>query len=194
LANALDRKPQLATEIGRCVIMGGAPCGAGNITPVAEYNFWVDPEAAKLVMGSKLDIELIGLHLSRGDAALNSAEIGEIAALPGARAQFALASTSKLRKAYSARTGTDSLSLPDPVAMAIALDPTIAIQWGEHFVDVETRSKLTRGMCVVDWNDIAGDEINRPVWQSLLEDGRKAKICWKIDQRRWKQAFFCVFV
>jgi inosine-uridine nucleoside N-ribohydrolase len=78
--------------------------------------------------------------------------------------------------------------------MAIALDPTIAVQWGEHFVDVEVESELTRGMCVVDRNDIAGDEINRVVWQSLLENGRKSKICWKIDERRWKQIFLRVFV
>ena len=46
IALALEREPELAERIGRCVVMGGAPCCEGNVTPAAEYNIWVDPEAA----------------------------------------------------------------------------------------------------------------------------------------------------
>ncbi len=54
LALALTRKPALAAQVGRCVVMGGAPCCEGNVTPAAEYNIWVDPEAARIVMLSGL--------------------------------------------------------------------------------------------------------------------------------------------
>ena len=54
LALALQRKPSIASKVGRCVVMGGAPCCEGNVTPAAEYNIWVDPEAARIVMLSGL--------------------------------------------------------------------------------------------------------------------------------------------
>ncbi len=66
LALALRQWPQLAGNVSRCVVMGGAPCCEGNVTPAAEFNFWVDPEAARVVLRSQLPIELVGWQLSRG--------------------------------------------------------------------------------------------------------------------------------
>src|SRR5689334_25169139 len=60
IALALQRKPEIATKVSRCVIMGGAPCCEGNVTPAAEYNIWCDPEAARIVMLSRLPVELVG--------------------------------------------------------------------------------------------------------------------------------------
>jgi purine nucleosidase len=71
--------------------------------------------------------------------------------------------------------------------MSIALDPTIGSQWSEHYVDVETQSELTRGMTVVDRLNVAADERNQAVWAEVLRQGSKAKICWTIDNRRWKE-------
>ncbi len=68
LALALGQWPELANNVSRCVVMGGAPCCEGNVTPAAEFNFWVDPEAARVVLRSKLPIELVGWQLSRGEA------------------------------------------------------------------------------------------------------------------------------
>ena len=73
--------PELAERIGRCVVMGGAPCCEGNVTPAAEYNIWVDPEAARAVFRSKLKIEMIGWHVSRGPSVLRDDEIAAIEAL-----------------------------------------------------------------------------------------------------------------
>src|SRR5574340_42232 len=70
IALALARKPAIASQVSRCVIMGGAPCCEGNITPAAEYNIYVDPEAARMVLRSGLPIELVGWHLCRGGAIL----------------------------------------------------------------------------------------------------------------------------
>ena len=86
------------------------------------------------------------------------------------------------------QTGEDGISLPDPIAMSIALDPTVGTQWSAHYVDVETHSELTRGMTVVDRLNVAGDDRNQSVWASVLHRGCNAKVCWTIDTSRWKKA------
>lgn len=190
LALALTRKPSLAGVVGRCVVMGGAPCCEGNVTPAAEYNIWVDPEAARIVMFSGLSLELIGWQTCRGDAVLNQADIAHVLGFENEFARFAIECNSRAREAYKEQTGEDGISLPDPVAMSIALDPTIGNQWSEHYVEVETRSELTRGMTVVDRLNVAADERNEAVWGEALRKGSKVKVCWTIHSRRWKEALF----
>jgi purine nucleosidase len=172
------------------VVMGGAPCCEGNVTPAAEYNIWVDPEAARVVMLSGLPVELVGWQTCRGDAVLNQADITRVLGFDNPVARFAVECNSRAREAYKKQTGEDGISLPDPVAMSVALDPTIGNQWSEHYVDVETSSELTRGMTVVDRLNVAADERNQAVWAEVLRKGSKAKICWTIDNRRWKEALF----
>jgi purine nucleosidase len=190
LALALAKKPEIAARVGRCVVMGGAPCCEGNVTAAAEYNIWVDPEAARIVIRSGLPIELVGWQLSRGDAVLREEDIARILGFNSPLAKFAIECNSHARKAYKVQTGEDGISLPDPVAMAVALDATIGTNWSEHFIDIETQSELTRGMTVVDRLNVAGDDRNRQVWASVVEKKKKAKVCWTLDNRRWKEALF----
>ena len=82
------------------------------------------------------------------------------------------------------------IELPDPVAMAVALDPGVGTAWSEHYVDAEISSELTRGMTVVDRLNVAGTPYNRGVWAPLVEGGRRMKVCWAIDNSRWKQMLF----
>ncbi len=190
IALALAKKPEITGKVGRCVIMGGAPCCEGNVTPAAEYNIWVDPEAARMVMRSGMPVELVGWQLSRGNAVLNEDDIAHILRFDTTLAKFAIECNSHARAAYKIQTGEDGISLPDPVAMAIALDPTIGTGWSEHFVDVETESDLTRGTTVVDRLNVVADERNRDVWADVLDRKSKAKICWTMDDARWKEALF----
>jgi purine nucleosidase len=190
LALAVSKRPVIATKVGRCVVMGGAPCCEGNVTPAAEYNIWVDPEAARIVLRSGLPIELVGWHLSRGDAVLHDHDISHIQGLKSELAHFAIECNSHAREAYKIQTGEDGISLPDPIAMCLALDPTVGTEWSEHYVDVEIQSELTRGMTVVDRLNVAADDRNRAVWTPALHGGHKAKVCWKIDTKRWKDALF----
>jgi purine nucleosidase len=189
LALALAKKPSIAEKVSRCVIMGGAPCCEGNVTPAAEYNVWVDPEAARIVMLSGLPIELVGWQLSRGDAVVHEDDIAHILGFNTPLARFAIECNSHARKAYRVQTGEDGISLPDPVAMCIALDPTVGTEWSEHYIDVETHSDLTRGMTVVDRLNVASDDRNHGIWSSTLR-GRKAGVCWTLDNKRWKQALY----
>jgi len=170
-------------------VMGGAPCCEGNVTPAAEYNIWVDPEAARIVLRSRLPVELIGWQLCRGDAVLGESDIAMVEGFKTQLAHFAVECNSHARAAYKIQTGEDGICLPDPVAMCLALDPTVGIGWSEHFVEVETQSELTRGMTVVDRLNVAEDERNRAVWAPALRVP-KAKVCWSIDNQRWKEALY----
>jgi purine nucleosidase len=157
IALALEKDPAISSRVSRCVVMGGVACTIGNITPAAEFNVWVDPDAARTVFRSGLPIEMVGWELSRGEANLTLLEFN---------------------KGLSGDSGID---LPDPIAMAIALDSTICSRSSRHHVEVETESDLTRGMTVVDELGVAHWDHNRAVWGGLLEDGPNVAVCWEID-------------
>ncbi len=190
IALALAKTPSLAADVSRCVIMGGNPCCEGNVTPAAEYNIWVDPEAARIVMRSGLSIELIGWHLCRNEAVLNDSDIDRVHGFGTRLADFAIECNSHARRALKIQTGEDGICLPDPVAMCLALDPSVGTEWGEHYVEVETQSDLTRGMTVVDRLNVAADERNRQIWEQAITHSRKTKVCWTIDNERWKAALY----
>jgi purine nucleosidase len=185
VALALAHDPSVAGRIGRCVVMGGAPCCEGNVTPAAEYNIWVDPEAARMVFRSAMPIEMVGWHVSRGESVLNDAEIAAIEALGTAKGRFAIESNSRAREAYHVQTGETGLSLADPTAMAVALDRAIGLSWSRHRVAIECSSELTRGMTVVDRLNVTKDDINRDVWAAHGAVGG-ADVVWTFDSARFK--------
>jgi purine nucleosidase len=187
LALALAQAPDIAANVGRCIVMGGNPCCEGNVTPAAEYNIWVDPEAARIVFRSALPLEMAGWHLSRGEAALNGQDIKHVLNLNTPLATFAIECNSTAMEAYSCQTSETGISLPDPVAMAIAIDPTIVTEATDQFVDIEIASDLTRGMTVVDRLNVSADDRNRDVWRAVP---RKTNISWSIDNNRWKQLLY----
>ena len=188
LAQALQREPAIASAISRCVVMGGAPCCEGNVTPAAEYNMWVDPEAAKLVFASGLRTELIGWQLSRHEAALSAADIATVLALDTRYAEFAIRANSAGAAAYLQQTGEPGISLPDPIAMAILLEPELCLHATDHYVTVEAASALTRGMTVVDRLNVAHDARNHKAWHEILVSAKPSSICWALDVRGWKAA------
>jgi purine nucleosidase len=190
LALALLREPKLAVAVSRCVVMGGAPCCEGNVTPAAEFNIWVDPEAARIVFGSGIPLEMVGWQLCRGQAALNLNDIERVLALKTPLAEFAIRCNSVAEEAYFKQTGETGISLPDPVAMGIALYPALCTSSSTHFVEIETSSGLTRGMSVVDRLNVATDPRNIDVWAGAVERRSKAHICWSLDIPKWKDALF----
>jgi purine nucleosidase len=186
IALALAREPMIAAKIGRCVVMGGAPCCEGNVTPAAEYNIWVDPEAARAVFRSRLSIEMVGWHVSRGPSVLSDAEVAEIEALGTRKAHFAIESNSRARDAYRVQTGEVGLSLADPTAMAVALDRSVGLSWSRHRVAIESESELTRGMTVVDRLNVNADANNAHVWNAAAGEHEGADILWTLDSGRFK--------
>lgn len=190
VAMALGRAPGIAAMVSRCVIMGGNPCCEGNVTPAAEYNMWVDPEAARVVLRSGLPVELVGWHLCRGEAVLSAKEVEYTLSLDTPLARFAVECNSRAMEAYRIQTGETGISLPDPVAMCLALDSTVCTEVGRYHVDVEVTSDLTRGMTVVDRLGVATDERNRGVWRGVTDHVPPAQVVWRIDNARWKQALY----
>ena len=186
VALALARDPGFPGKIGRCVVMGGAPCCEGNVTPAAEYNIWVDPEAARAVFRSTLPIEMVGWQVSRGASVLNDAEVAAIEALGTKKARFAIESNSRAREAYRVQTGEVGLSLADPTAMAIALDRSVELEWSRHRVAIECSSELTRGMTVVDRLGVNSDAINGHVWGAAAGESAGADILWTFDSAKFK--------
>ena len=187
LALALKLDPAITQKIGRCVVMGGAPCCEGNVTPAAEFNIWVDPEAARAVLLSGLPIELVGWQLSRWDAVVSGAEIEAILAMHNAFAEFAIRCNGRARAAYLEQTAEHGISLPDPVAMSVLLQPALVMEASMHFVEIETASPLTRGMTVVDRLDNSGDTRNAALWQTARTKMQRANVIWKIDVAGWKK-------
>ncbi len=190
IALAVTYAPEIVPLVGRCVVMGGAACTEGNVTPAAEYNIWVDPEAARIVFHSGLPIEMVGWEHCRHDKVLSAAEIAHIQSFNTPLAEFAIRSNEAAIRAYHVQTGEDGLSLADPVAMAVALDPAVAVESGLHYVDVETQSELTRGMTVVDRLGVAQDERNRGVWASLIQHKPNVRVIWKVDAAHWKSILY----
>ncbi len=186
IALALACDPSLAGRVGRCVVMGGAPCCEGNVTPAAEYNIWVDPEAARAVFRSRLPIEMVGWHVSRGASVLTDAEVAAIDALGTAKARFAVRSNSRAREAYHVQTGETGLSLADPTAMAVALDRSVGLTWSRHRIAIETQSELTRGMTLVDRLGVNSDPINADVWGAAAGESDGADVLWTFDSTKFK--------
>lgn len=187
IAQAIGKDPNIATKISRCVVMGGAPCCEGNVTPAAEFNIWVDPEAARIVFRSGLPIEMVGWQLSRGAAVVDERESAAILKMGTPLAEFAIRCNSFAIEAYYRQTSERGICLPDPVAMAILLEPELCRAASEHYVEIETVSELTRGMTVVDRLNVADDSRNENVWADAIR-GRRAKICWELDVPGWKAA------
>jgi purine nucleosidase len=182
LATALLRDPSLATRIGRCVIMGGNPCCVGNVTPAAEYNIWCDPEAAEIVFRSGLTIDLVGWQLSRDDAVWNAGDLAQLRDLATPMATFAVDCNTVAADAYQLQTGQPGIALPDAVAMAIAIDPTLIIHATTHAVRVECASPLSRGQTIVDQLNAAADPRLSADWSQA---GRM-RVIWSIDVPRYK--------
>jgi purine nucleosidase len=169
VAVALLRRPALAREIEECVVMGGIGFGYGNIVPAAEYNIWVDPEAAKIVFESGLPIVMVGWDVSHKYARFGPDDEDRLRTFSDLAA-FCVDIQEGLRafgKSYLKQEGFD---LPDPIAMSVALDPSVATVVKRLRVDIETKSELTRGATVVDHLRVTGLEPNADV---VLEASRE---------------------
>lgn len=149
VAVALLRDPGIAEAVEMCYIMGGTGSDHGNVSPVAEYNIYCDPEAAKIVFESGMPITMIGWDISWKYATFDQEQAAAIRSIGTPLAEFSMdiqAVVDTYAKESSHLAGFD---LPDPIAMAVALDPSIA-QIKPYYVEVTLGEGLHRGQTVVD--------------------------------------------
>lgn len=189
VALAVSRAPEIIHNVSRCVVMGGAACTVGNITPAAEYNIWCDPEAARICFRSGLPIEMVGWELCRGAANLIEEEMRyykDVINTP--LSHFVIDCNASALQVNQEWLGDPGIGLPDPVAMAIAIDPDICTNHSRHYVEIECDGEFTRGMTVVDQIGVTPhDTANVAMWQPAVKRGEPhITVCWEIDVARWK--------
>jgi len=150
IALALLKEPRLEDRIPHIVMMAGGITG-GNTTAAAEFNVYVDPEAADIVFRSRIPKTMVSLEPIRDGALLSETEVAQIEARssPWCWAVGRLLRQNLIRWAQFAGQ-PQPISPPDLAAVAVALDPELATSEKLH-VAIETRGEHTRGMTLVDW-------------------------------------------
>lgn len=150
IALAVHRDPTIVERIPRVVIMGAAADHVGNVNPVAEFNMWVDPHAVQVVLDSGLPLEFVGWDISRRDAVIVPSLADELRAIGTPLAEFCIDIQATVASFCATETKLAGFDLPDPIAMAYAIDPTIATETRRMHLEVECDSTTTRGMVVMD--------------------------------------------
>ena len=151
LALAVARDPSAMRAVGRVIVMGGAVRVPGNVTPEAEFNIHVDPDAARQVLEAGLSLDLVPLDATR-QAVLRRDELAAaLARRPGRVAERVAAFTARGFTEHG-RDGLPGLTLHDPLAVAVAVDPTV-VTWERLRLTVggdgETRSATGAPNCRV---------------------------------------------
>jgi purine nucleosidase len=186
IALAVMREPELPRLLKRFVIMGGAYREPGNVTPSAEFNIWHDPEAARIVFRAfggpgGTPVVAIGLdvtHKTTFDpsdlAALETRSAGR--PLGPALTRFIQDASRHYFDRMEKRSGKRILVMHDPLALAVALDPTL-VATRRVAVDVETAGRLTTGATIADWR---GD------WARLAN----SEVAVSVEAERFRRMFF----
>ena len=167
IAVALHLDPTLPTKIKRFVTMAGAVNAHGNTpTFTAEFNVYYDPEAAHLVYQSWgsagktfeiIDWEATIKHGIEGDV------LRRWQAIETPKAEFFRRISAKTVEFIRQYVGREMLFMPDPLAMAVAVDPDCVTRKETHHMVVETTGMFTRGMTAVDWEDRSGKPMNAEI-------------------------------
>lgn len=152
IAMATQLDPSLPSKYKRLVVMGGAILAKGNSWErAAEFNFYCDPEAAAVVLEKWAGLTLVSWETTLAHG-LRLQQVEELAQgdSPGAELFRRTIQKRFVKQAQGQRV----LSVPDALAMAIALEPEIIQNFETRFVEIELSGRLTRGQTVVDWYDL----------------------------------------
>jgi len=149
IATAIEKAPDIKEKIQEIVLMGGAYFEVGNITPTAEFNIYVDPEAADIVFQSNIKITVLPLDVTH-KALVTKARNDAFRALNSPVGKAVAEMTDFFERFDKEKYGSDGAPLHDPCVIAYILSPDLFA--GRHInVEIETQSELTLGMTVADW-------------------------------------------
>lgn len=170
IAAALNSDQDLARMVRALVMMGGSLSG-GNITPAAEFNIYVDPEAARIVFQSGIPITMVGLDVTRKTSLTEE----HVRVLEAAQNPVSQAAATIARNALNHNRERGFLVGPnmhDSLAVAGFLDPSI-LQFQDYYVDVETTGELTAGE-TLGYSPNAGDLRRRPELEKERQKEKEA--------------------
>jgi purine nucleosidase len=170
IARALQQDPSLADRVARVVVMGAVADHIGNQNPVAEFNMWVDPHAVQVVLHSGLPLEFVGWDISRTCAVIDPDDAERMRAVGTPVAHMCVNIQRTLTEFCHTQTKLAGFDLPDPIAMAYAIDPEVATRTRHLHCEVETSSQLTRGMVVMDLLGFTGKAPNALVVMAADRD------------------------
>lgn len=149
IATAMQRAPDIIGRIGQIVLMGGAYFEVGNVTPAAEFNIYVDPEAADIVFRSGVDLVVMPLDVTH-KALTTRARVEAFRALPGKVGPAVASWTDFFERFDKAKYGSEGAPLHDPCTIAWLIRPDL-FSGRRVNVEIETEGRLTTGMTVADW-------------------------------------------
>lgn len=169
IATAFEKAPDIAARVKRIVLMGGAYFEVGNITPTAEFNIYVDPQAADIVFKSGVDIVVMPLDVTH--KALVTRPRNDAFRALGTRVGRAVADMTDFFERFDKeKYGSPGAPLHDPCVTAWLIRPELFS--GRHInVEIETGSELTMGMTVADWWGVTTRPANAMFMGSIDSDG-----------------------
>jgi inosine-uridine nucleoside N-ribohydrolase len=162
IAAAVTRDPSIAQKVKRLWVMGG---GVGNVTPAAEFNFYVDPEAAKIVFKAGFPITLFTWTVTLTHGVFFDDDLARIEAVDTPLARFYRQVTRKAEE-FERSMGVPGTTHPDSMTCAAIVEPSLVRKTREVYVDIETQGDLTRGYSSIDVLGALGREPNC----TLVED------------------------
>ncbi len=168
VALAMIKDPDIADNVGEIVLMGGA-IGAGNVTPSAEFNIFVDPHAAAVVFASGAPLTMIGLDVTH-QAIVTPERLDAVRAIDTSVGRAAAGLLDHYHRVDLERHGVAGSPLHDPCVIAYLLRPEL-FSGREAYVEVETRSEATMGRTVVDLWNATGCQPNATVIERIDADG-----------------------
>ena len=169
IALAMRREPRIVSRIREIVLMGGGFFEGGNTTPAAEFNIYVDPQAADIVFRAGAPITMMPLDVTH-KALTKATRVAAFRNL-GNRAGVAISEMLAFSERFDeAKYGTDGGPLHDPCVIAWLLKPEL-FGGRDCNVEIETRSELTMGMTVVDWWGVTKRPKNAHVVRDVDADG-----------------------
>jgi purine nucleosidase len=169
IATAFQRAPDIVERVQQIVLMGGAYFEVGNITPAAEFNIYVDPEAAEIVMKSNVDTVIMPLDVTH-KVLVTKPRNDAFRALGTPVGKAVAEMTDFFERFDREKYGSDGAPLHDPCVTAYLLQPDLFA--GRHInVEIETASELTLGMTVADWWRVTDRPANALFIGSVDADG-----------------------
>ncbi|MFC4563677.1 nucleoside hydrolase [Nocardiopsis mangrovi] len=170
IAAAAAKDPGFPGNVKALYVMGGSNNGRGNITAAAEYNFYVDPEAAKAVFAAGFAVTVVPWHpLTLRDAVFGPPLLADIAAIGTPLAEF-FTRVCAATLEFDRGVGIHGTTHPDSLTAAVLLHPGLVRRSGRYNVDIETAGELTRGYSAMSWG-VHGLAANATVIEEVDPDG-----------------------